>query len=288
MTIDTTSYAIPVARSVASLRAVIADWRKQGLKVGLVPTMGALHSGHLSLVDLARTKVDRVIVSIFVNPTQFAPNEDFGAYPRTEAADAEKLTGHGDLIFAPTAKEMYHPGFSTTVSVAGVSAPLEGQFRPTHFAGVATVVSKLLIQALPDLACFGEKDWQQLAVIRRMVEDLDIPVEILGGAILREADGLAMSSRNVYLSESERKAAGQLNVVLRETAAKVAGGAIIPEATSEGADRIRALGFDHVDYLEVRDAASLEIFPSGHPTAPARILVAAKIGRTRLIDNMPV
>jgi len=288
MTLDTTSYAIPVARSVASLRAVIADWRKQGLKVGLVPTMGALHSGHLSLVDLAKTKVDRVIVSIFVNPTQFAPNEDFGAYPRTEAADAEKLAGHGDLIFAPTAEEMYHPGFSTTVSVAGVSAPLEGQFRPTHFAGVATVVSKLLIQALPDLACFGEKDWQQLAVIRRMVEDLDIPVEILGGAILREADGLAMSSRNVYLSESERKAAGQLNVVLRETAAKVAGGAIIADATREGVDRIRALGFDHVDYLEVRDAASLEIFPSGHPTAPARILVAAKIGRTRLIDNMPV
>ncbi|KAB7740225.1 pantoate--beta-alanine ligase [Parvibaculum sedimenti] len=288
MTIDTTSYAIPVARSVASLRAVIADWRKQGLKVGLVPTMGALHSGHLSLVDLAKTKVDRVVVSIFVNPTQFAPNEDFGAYPRTEAADAEKLAGHGDLIFAPSAAEMYHPGFSTTVSVAGVSAPLEGQFRPTHFAGVATVVAKLLIQALPDIACFGEKDWQQLAVIRRMAEDLDIPVEILGGAILREADGLAMSSRNVYLSEREREAAGQLNVILRETAAKVAAGTIIPEATSEGADRIRALGFDHVDYLEVRDAASLEIFPSGHPTAPARILVAAKIGRTRLIDNMPV
>lgn len=288
MTIDKTSHALPVARTVADLRAAIADWRRQGLKVGLVPTMGALHAGHLSLVDLAKSKADRVVVSIFVNPTQFAPNEDFGAYPRTEAADAEKLAGHGDLIFAPAAEEMYGPGFSTTVSVAGVSAPLEGQFRPTHFAGVATVVSKLLIQALPDVACFGEKDWQQLAVIRRMVEDLDIPVEIVGGPILREADGLAMSSRNVYLSDSERKAAGQLNVILRETAAKVAAGAIIPEATQDGADRIRALGFDHVDYLEIRDAATLEIFPLGHPTGPARILVAAKIGRTRLIDNMPV
>lgn len=288
MSIDRTSHAVPVARTVADLRAEVAQWRKDGLRIGLVPTMGALHEGHLSLVDLARSRADRVIVSIFVNPTQFAPHEDFGAYPRTEAADAAKLDGRADLIFAPEAAEMYPQGFSTTVSVAGVSEPLEGQFRPTHFAGVATVVSKLLLQALPDIACFGEKDWQQLAVIRRMVADLDIPVEILGGAIRREADGLAMSSRNVYLSLDERKAAGQLNVILRETAAKVAEGAIIPEATREGIDRIRTLGFDHVDYLEIRDAASLAIFPSGRVTAPARILVAAKIGRTRLIDNMPV
>ena len=288
MPLDTTSYALPVARTVADLRATVTDWRKQGLRVGLVPTMGALHEGHLSLVDLVKTKADRTIVSIFVNPTQFAPHEDLDAYPRTEAADAEKLAGRGDLIFAPNAAEIYPQGFSTTVSVSGVSEPLEGQARPTHFAGVATVVSKLLLQALPDIAAFGEKDWQQLQVIRRMVADLNIPVEILGGAILREADGLAMSSRNVYLSPDERKAAGQLNVILRETAAKVAAGAIIPEATGEGADRIRALGFDHVDYLEVRDAATLDIFPSGHITGPARILVAAKIGRTRLIDNMPV
>jgi pantoate--beta-alanine ligase len=288
MSLDTTSYALPVARTVADLRATVADWRKQGLRVGLVPTMGALHEGHLSLADLVKTKADRVIVSIFVNPTQFAPHEDLDAYPRTEAADAAKLAGRGDLIFAPNATEMYPQHFSTTVTVAGVSGPLEGEMRPTHFAGVATVVSKLLLQALPDIAAFGEKDWQQLQVIRRMVADLDIPVEIMGGAILREADGLAMSSRNVYLSPEERKAAGQLNVIVRETAAKVAAGAIIPEATREGTDHIRALGFDHVDYLEVRDAASLEIFPSGHPTGPARILVAAKIGRTRLIDNMPV
>ncbi|HEY4344433.1 MAG TPA: pantoate--beta-alanine ligase [Parvibaculum sp.] len=288
MPLDTTSYALPVARTVADLRAAVADWRKQGSRVGLVPTMGALHEGHLSLVDLVKTKADRVIVSIFVNPTQFAPHEDLDAYPRTEAADAAKLAGRGDLIFAPNATEMYPQGFSTTVSVSGVSEPLEGQARPTHFAGVATIVSKLILQALPDIAAFGEKDWQQLQVIRRMVADLNIPVEILGGAILREADGLAMSSRNVYLSPQERKAAGQLNVILRETAAKVASGAIIPQATREGADRIRALGFDHVDYLEVRDAATLEIFPSGRATGSARILVAAKIGRTRLIDNMPV
>lgn len=283
-----TSYAIPVARTVADLRTAVADWRSQGLRTGLVPTMGALHDGHLSLVDLVKTKADRAIVSIFVNPTQFAPHEDLDAYPRTEAADAAKLAGRGDLIFAPNAAEMYPQGFSTTVSVSGVSEPLEGQSRPTHFAGVATVVSKLLLQAMPDLAAFGEKDWQQLQVIRRMVADLNIPVEILGGAILREADGLAMSSRNVYLSPEERKAAGQLNVIIREAAAKAAAGAIIPEVTREGADRIRALGFDHVDYLEIRDASTLEIFPSGHITAPARILVAAKIGRTRLIDNMPV
>ncbi|MDR3499140.1 MAG: pantoate--beta-alanine ligase [Parvibaculum sp.] len=288
MSLDTQSYALPVARTVADLRAAIAGWRKAGQKVGLVPTMGALHAGHLSLVDLAKSKVDRAVVSIFVNPTQFAPHEDLDAYPRTEAADAVKLAGKADLIFAPAAAEMYPHGFSTTVSVSGVSQPLEGKFRPTHFAGVATVVSKLLLQAMPDIACFGEKDWQQLQVIRRMVADLDIPVEIIGGPILREADGLAMSSRNVYLSETERKAAGQLNVILRETAAKVAGGAIIPDATREGADRVRALGFDHVDYLDVRDAASLADFPTGRVTAPARILVAAKIGRTRLIDNMPV
>lgn len=288
MPLDITSYALPVARTVADLRATISEWRKQGLRVGLVPTMGALHEGHLSLVDLVKTKTDRAIVSIFVNPTQFAPHEDLDAYPRTEAADAAKLAGRGDMIFAPNATEMYPHGFSTTVHVSGVSEPLEGQTRPTHFSGVATVVSKLLLQALPDVAAFGEKDWQQLQVIRRMVADLDIPVEILGGAILREADGLAMSSRNAYLSADERKAAGQLNVIVRETAAKVAAGAIIPEATREGANRIRALGFDHVDYLEVRDAATLEAFPSGRAKGSARILVAAKIGRTRLIDNMPV
>jgi pantoate--beta-alanine ligase len=250
--------------------------------------MGALHEGHLSLVELGRTKADRVVVSIFVNPTQFAPNEDFSAYPRTEAADAARLEGKADLIFAPDAADMYPEGFSTTISLSGVTEPLEGAFRPTHFAGVATVVAKLILRAMPDIAIFGEKDWQQLMVIRRMVADLDIPVEILGGPIMREADGLAMSSRNVYLSPEERQAAGQLNVILRETAVSVAKGMPISEATAEGSKRILAVGFDKLDYLEIRDAASLAAFPDNKPAGPARILVAAKIGRTRLIDNMPV
>jgi len=288
MPLDTASYEIPVARSAGDLREAVAGWRKDGLSVALVPTMGALHAGHISLVDLAREKVDRVIVSIFVNPTQFAPNEDFLAYPRTEAEDVGKLEGKADLIFAPNAADMYPEGFSTTVSLTGVTESLEGTFRPTHFAGVATVVAKLILRALPDIAIFGEKDWQQLMVIRRMVADLDIPVKILGGPIMREADGLAMSSRNVYLTPEERKAAGQLNVILRETADAVAKGTPISKATAEGGKRILALGFDKLDYLEVRDAASLAAFQGDKPEGSARILVAAKIGRTRLIDNMPV
>ena len=288
MTLDTTSYKIPVARSAADLREAVAAWRKEGLSIALVPTMGALHEGHLSLVELGRTKADRVVVSIFVNPTQFAPNEDFSAYPRTEAADAARLEGKADLIFAPDAADMYPEGFSTTISLSGVTEPLEGAFRPTHFAGVATVVAKLILRAMPDIAIFGEKDWQQLMVIRRMVADLDIPVEILGGPIMREADGLAMSSRNVYLSPEERKAAGQLNVILRETAVSVAKGMPISEATAEGSKRILAVGFDKLDYLDIRAATSLAAFPDDKPSGPARILVAAKIARTRLIDNMPV
>ena len=288
MPLDTASHKVPVARNTADLRATVAAWRAKGETVALVPTMGALHEGHLSLVDLVRTKADRVVVSIFVNPTQFAPHEDFSAYPRTEAADAAKLEGKADLIFAPDAADMYPEGFSTTISLTGVTEPLEGQFRPTHFAGVATVVAKLILRAMPDIAIFGEKDWQQLMVIRRMVADLDIPVEILGGPIMREADGLAMSSRNVYLTPEEREVAGQLNVILRETAASVASGTFIPDARKAGAAKILALGFGTLDYLEVREATSLAEFPSGRPTGPARILVAAKIGKTRLIDNMPV
>jgi pantoate--beta-alanine ligase len=280
--------SLPIVRTVKDLRLAGAQWRREGLRVGLVPTMGALHEGHLSLIDLARTRADRVIVSIFVNPTQFAPHEDFSAYPRNEAQDVSKADQRAHLVFAPEAEEMYQHGFSTSIQVSGVSEPLEGKFRPTHFSGVATVVAKLILQALPDIAVFGEKDWQQLQVIRRMSEDLDIPVEIIGAPILREADGLAMSSRNVYLSPAERQAAGQLNIVLRDTADQIAAGALIADATRAGVDRIRALGFDHVDYLDVRDAFSLADFPSGRVTSPARILVAAKIGRTRLIDNMPV
>ena len=288
MALDTKSYALPVARSIADLREAVADWVSAGETVALVPTMGALHAGHLSLVDLAREKADHAIVSIFVNPTQFAPNEDLDAYPRQEATDADALTGKASLIFSPTAAEMYPDGFSTTVSVSGVSEPLEGTFRPTHFAGVATVVSKLLLAALPDIAIFGEKDWQQLMVIRRMVRDLNIPVEILGGPIMREPDGLAMSSRNVYLTPEERKIAGQLNVILRETAKKAADGMPISKAVEDGSARILTAGFDTLDYLEIRHAASLAPFEDDRAHGDARILVAAKIGNTRLIDNMPV
>ena len=197
MPLDTKSYALPVARSAAALREAVAGWRREGLTVALVPTMGALHDGHLSLVDLGRQKADRVIVSIFVNPTQFAPHEDFSAYPRTEAADAAKLDGKAHLIFAPDAADMYPQGFSTTISLTGVTEPLEGTFRPTHFAGVATVVAKLILRAMPDVAIFGEKDWQQLMVIRRMVEDLDIPAPAHGMA--RTADeAVAVAQKIAY------------------------------------------------------------------------------------------
>lgn len=288
MALDSNSYDVPVARTVADLRAEIAEWRKAGLRVGLVPTMGALHAGHISLVDLALQHVDRVVVSIFVNPTQFAAHEDFGAYPRVEDADATALSGHGHLIFAPNADEMYPQGFSTTITVAGVSEPLEGSFRPTHFAGVATVVSKLLLQTLPDVAVFGEKDYQQLMVIQRMVSDLNIPVTIIPAPTRREADGLALSSRNAYLNPEQRAIAAKLNVIVRETAARAAQGEDIATVTKEGERRIIEAGFDSVDYLSIRHTSSLAAFETGRVTAPARILVAAKIGKTRLIDNMPV
>eukprot|EP00439_Symbiodinium_sp_Y106_P089590 s1_g2126.t1 len=269
------------------MRDQVASWRADGEKIGFVPTMGALHEGHLSLIDVAKAnRATKIIVSIFVNPTQFGPGEDFDAYPRTEATDAEKLVNRAGLIFAPNGSEMYPEGYGTTVSVKGVTNTLEGEARPTHFDGVATVVSKLLLAALPDCAVFGEKDYQQLLTIRRMVEDLRIPVEILGGPILREPDGLAMSSRNVYLTEPERKAAGQLNVILRDTADAVSAGGDIAKLTSEAEAKLIELGFDQVDYLTVRDTKTLQ--PVETLTKDARILVAAKIGQPRLLDNMPV
>lgn len=287
MALDTTSYAMPVARTIADLRAAIAAWKQAGEIVGFVPTMGALHAGHISLTDVARTNgATKVVVSIFVNPTQFGPGEDLDAYPRTEAADAEKLIGKGDLIFAPAASEIYPEGYSTTISVSGVTQTLEGEARPTHFDGVATVVTKLLLAVLPDKAVFGEKDYQQLLTIRRFVTDLHIPVEILAGPILREPDGLAMSSRNVYLSEEERKAAGQLNVILKETADRISAGRDIATCTAEATQRLLDIGFAQVDYLTVRDTVSLA--PVESLTEDARILVAAKIGTPRLLDNMPV
>ncbi|MBV9992657.1 MAG: pantoate--beta-alanine ligase [Alphaproteobacteria bacterium] len=280
-----------IVDSIAGLRAQVAAWRAGdgragdgragdgrvgngrvgGDRVALVPTMGALHEGHVSLVEAARKHAGRVVVSIFVNPTQFAPHEDFDRYPRDLQADAAKLGGGTDLIFAPTVREMYPDGFATTVSVGGPSEGLETDFRPHFFAGVATVVAKLLVAAMPDVAVFGEKDWQQLQVIRRLVADLALPIEIVGAPIMREADGLAMSSRNAYLKPGERAVAGRMNVILRE-------------ARDPGAAKQALLdaGFDSVDYVAVRDAITLGPASSG----PKRILAAARIGGTRLIDNM--
>ena len=201
-----TDTPLPTVRTVADLRAAVRGWRAEGLTVALVPTMGFLHEGHLSLVRLGKARADRVVASLFVNPTQFAPGEDFEAYPRDEARDAALLAGAGcDLLYAPTPAEMYPAGFSTTVTVAEVSAPMDGLARPTHFAGVATVVTKLLTQSLPDVAVFGEKDYQQLQVIKRLARDLDLPTEIVGAPTVRAQDGLALSSRNAYLSEGHAK-----------------------------------------------------------------------------------
>ncbi|MGE0259761.1 MAG: pantoate--beta-alanine ligase [Alphaproteobacteria bacterium] len=276
-----------IARSVADLRREVAAWRARGDRVALVPTMGAIHAGHLALVAAARGENERVVASLFVNPKQFGPAEDFSAYPRDEAADFAAFEQAGvDLVFTPTVDEMYPPGFATNVRVAGVGDGLDGAFRPGHFEGVATVVCKLLLQCLPDAAYFGEKDYQQLLVVRRMARDLDIPVRIAGVPTLREADGLALSSRNVYLSAAERRAAPLLHRVLREVAAAIVAR---PGETGAALDRglaaLRAGGFA-VDYLELRDAADLTAVE--RLVAPARLLVAARLGRTRLIDNIPV
>lgn len=283
------STPLPIARTVQALRAQVAAWRAAGERVAMVPTMGSLHEGHLSLIRLARSRARRVVASLFVNPTQFAPGEDFDAYPRDEARDAALLAGEGcDLLYAPDAAEIYPQGFSTAVSVAGVSAPLDGEARPHHFSGVATVVAKLLIQCGPDAAVFGEKDYQQLLVIRRMAADLDLPVEIVGAPTARLPDGLAMSSRNAYLTPGQREVAGTLNGVLAQAAAALRQGAPVAKVEAEGLAALTALGFDAVDYLEVRRADDLGSPGPGPVAAPVRVFVAARLGRTRLIDNVAV
>jgi len=278
---------IAVARSVAALRERVAGWRKQQERIALVPTMGALHRGHLALVEAARRHCERVVASLFVNPKQFGPREDFTAYPRDEAADLAKFREGGvNLVFAPTVEEMYPAGFVTAVRVAGIGDELEGAHRPGHFDGVATVVSKLLLQCLPDIAYFGEKDYQQLLVVRRMARDLDIPVKIEGIATMREPDGLALSSRNVYLSPEERRIAPLLYRVLNDTAAALAANPENVAATLQnGLAELRQAGFAP-DYLELRDAADLSRM--SRLDRPARLVAAAHLGRTRLIDNIPV
>ena len=279
----------PIVRTVADLRAQVRAWRAAGDRIGLVPTMGALHEGHLSLLRRARQDANRVVASVFVNPTQFAPGEDFAAYPRDEAGDTALLASAGcDLLYAPPPGEIYPDGFSTTVTVAGVSRGMEGVARPTHFAGVATVVAKLLLQAEPDLAVFGEKDYQQLQVIRRLVRDLDIPVEVIGAPTVRTQDGLARSSRNAYLSEAERATAGKLNVILADAARALAGGAEVAPTEAAAIRALKAAGFGPIDYLEARGAEDLRRMGPGPVDGPARVLVAAWLGRTRLIDNMQV
>jgi pantoate--beta-alanine ligase len=278
---------LPIARDVARLRDAVGQWRAAGLKVGLVPTMGALHEGHLSLVRTAKQRCDRVVASLFVNPRQFAPHEDFERYPRDEAGDAALLASAGcDLLFAPERGAMYPPGFATNVIVSGVSTPLEGEFRPHFFGGVATVVTKLLLQCLPHAAFFGEKDYQQLQVIKRMAADLDIPVEIVGCATVREHDGLAMSSRNAYLSEDERRIAGRLNHLMHDAIKLVHQGNAIGFVEQETARHLIAAGFTSIDYIAIRDAETLQ--PIDDLSRPARILAAAWLGKTRLIDNMAV
>jgi pantoate--beta-alanine ligase len=277
-----------IFRDIASMRRKVGQWRAAGEKIALVPTMGALHAGHISLVEASRAHASRCIVSIFVNPTQFAPNEDFSAYPRTFGADRAKLEAAGAAgCFAPMAPEMYPAGFATQVLPGGPAlAGLEDRFRPDHFAGVALVVAKLLNQAQADCAFFGEKDFQQLAMIRRMAADLDIATQIFGVPTLREVDGLALSSRNVYLSEEERATAPLLAKALKKAATQILAGKKPAEAAAQAAEKIAAAGFV-VDYVEARHAGTLAPIDSMQE-GPIRLLLAAKLGKTRLIDNLAV
>ena len=277
-----------VARTVPALRRAVAGLRKAGGSVALVPTMGALHAGHLALVRAAKKRARRVVVSIFVNPTQFAPNEDFATYPRRFAADLKVLAqAKVDLIWAPSAAVMYPDGFATQIAPAGAAqAGLEDKFRPHFFGGVATVVAKLFTQVGPDVALFGQKDYQQLRVVTQMAADLDLPVTVVGIATVRERDGLALSSRNAYLSAAERRNAPVLCRVLKQGAARIKGGEPPAQVLSEGAAEIMRAGFT-LDYLEARHARTLAPVAS-RQDGPIRLLVAARIGKTRLIDNIAV
>jgi pantoate--beta-alanine ligase len=277
-----------VVRTLPALHRALARLRQTRPTIALVPTMGALHQGHLSLVGLARRRARGVIVSIFVNPQQFAPTEDLASYPRDLAADLTALTGSGaDLAWVPASETMYPPGFATRIVPTGpATVDLEDKFRPHFFAGVATVVAKLLLQCRPDIALFGEKDYQQLKVITALARDLDLPVEILGAPTVRESDGLAMSSRNAYLSGPERAVAATLHRVLADCADKIAQGAALSGVIAQGRAAIERAGFT-LDYLEARHADTLR--PVGPAQdGPIRLLVAARLGRNRLIDNVAV
>ncbi|WP_186392490.1 MULTISPECIES: pantoate--beta-alanine ligase [unclassified Pannonibacter] len=272
---------------LAALRARTAGWRREGLTIGVVPTMGALHDGHLSLVRTALTRTDRVIVTLFVNPKQFNNAADLAAYPRTVESDAAKLTPLGThVLYAPEVEEIYPDGFATNVSVSGVSEGLCGAHRPGHFDGVATVVSKLLLQTGADLAFFGEKDFQQLQVVKRMVRDLDIPVEIVPCPTVRETDGLAMSSRNVRLSAQARSTAAALPAVLFAAAERLSGGEAAESVLADARAAIAAAGFGDLEYLELR--AESDLTPLSRADRPARLLAAVWLDGVRLIDNVEV
>lgn len=276
-----------IIREIEALRDAVAALRGESGTVALVPTMGALHAGHMALVAEARARADHVVASIFVNPTQFGPNEDLSSYPRREAADARMLEEAGcAILWAPDVAAMYPDGFASTLSVGGVSAGLDGAARPGHFDGVATVVAKLFNQVRPDSALFGEKDYQQLCVIRRMARDLDMGIGIVGVPTQRDADGLALSSRNAYLTDAERKAARALPRALGEAARALGEGEAVAEVLARAEARLAEAGFDPIDYVALCDADSLA--PLAALDRPARLLAAARIGRTRLIDNLPV
>jgi pantoate--beta-alanine ligase len=279
---------VQIIRDLAGLRAACEALRDEGRGIALVPTMGALHAGHIALVEEGRRRAGAVIASIFVNPRQFAPGEDLAKYPRRERADFNMLEAAGcDIVWAPPGEIMYPEGFATTVSITGVTEPLEGAARPGHFDGVATVVLKLLNQVAPDVALFGEKDWQQLVVIRRLVRDLDLPVEIVGVPTVRDDHGIALSSRNAYLSEDELAAARALPRALGEAAAAIGRGEPVDAALAAACARLNEAGFGEIDYVTLRDAETLApIDRLG--TAPARLLAAARLGAARLLDNLPV
>ena len=286
--------SVKVVRTVKDLRKVVAGWRKVGDKVALIPTMGALHDGHLQLVRAAQKKAPRTVTSIFVNPTQFAPHEDLARYPRDEAGDLAKLkTVDCDLVWAPGPAEMYPEGFATRVVPAGAAEGLETDYRSHFFGGVATVCCKLFTQVGPDFAMFGEKDYQQLQVVRQMVRDLDLPLRIIGVPTIREKDGLAMSSRNKYLDESQRRIAPAIHHAIKQVADECAAlGAgrttsKVAKLTDAAKARITAAGFEKIDYVEVRDAETLKPFDPGSGRA-LRVLAAAWLGKTRLIDNVAV
>lgn len=276
-----------IVHTVADLRQRVRAWRAAGEMVGVVPTMGALHDGHLSLVRRAREECDRVITTIFVNPKQFNNPDDLKKYPRTLQADADLLSGvPADVVFAPGVEEVYPEGFITTVSVGGVSEPLEGRMRPGHFDGVATVVAKLFGMTEAHRGYFGQKDWQQLQVVQRLVWDLNLPVTVVGCETIRETDGLAMSSRNVRLTPGGRAIAGVLYAAITAAADDIRAGQSDRMAIREAAEKVRAAGFDRVEYIELRDAGTL--MPSDDTHRPRRMLAAAWLDDVRLIDNIPV